>query len=669
MFNCYSNSSLLSLVTRQQRLVTIFLLTLLAIAPLTLAKAEEKLTLNFTNTDINAVINAVAKLTGKNFIIDPRVKGKVTVITHQSMSKQEVYQVFLSLLKVHGFAAVPGKNTIKIVPEANAKQDSIKTVEQARFNDGDELITQVIPIKHVNASKLVPILRPLVPQRGHLAAYPQSNVLIISDSASNVARLLQIIHRIDQSVNEEVEIIPLEHANASDIVQIIKQLKQRDAKDINYTLVPDDRTNSILLSGDKHERIRLRALISHMDMPLEAGGDTHVIYLKYAQATELVKVLTGVSQSLTKAVGGKGAKAASSQAGQVNIQADESNNALVINAPPGILRSLRSVVRQLDLRRAQVLVEAVIAEVSYEKASELGVQWAADGTRDGTRTGPVGILNFSGFGSSITSLLEEPPPIGDGLSLGFGRLRSGKLSLGLLVRTLAGDAETNILSTPNIVTMDNQEASIVVGQNVPFITGSYSSTSSGDTSVNPFQTIERQDVGLTLKIKPQINEGDSVKLEIEVESSSLSSSTVGSDLITNKRSITTSVLVSDDQILVLGGLMEDTLRETEQKVPGLGDIPILGWLFKYKSMDKVKTNLMAFIHPVILKDDVTQARYTGEKYNFIRNRQLAARERGVDFFSDKEAPVMPEFEPIPALPPRYQPANSQALQDAPPEAL
>lgn len=656
----------------RQRLSRLLVLLALSLFSLNALSAEEKMTLNFANTDIDAVITAVGKLTGKNFIIDPRVKGKVTVITNKPMTRAEVYQVFLSLLSVHGYAAIPGESAIKIVPDANAKQGSIKTVQRAQFKDGDELITQVIPIEFINASQLIPILRPLIPQRGHLAANAESNVLIISDTASNVARLLEIIDRIDQQVDKEVEMIRLRHANATDVVNMVKQLRQPGKQETaSYSLIPDERVNSVLLSGDKQERVRIRALISHMDIPLEEGaGDTHVIYLKYAKAQDMVSVLMGVSKTFTQdkklTKTAQGASLSTSSSGLVNIQADEANNALIINAPAGVIRSLRAVIQQLDIRRAQVLVEAVLAEVRYDRASELGVQWVLDGTDGGTKDGAIGFLNFSGFGSGILGVLESPPQISDGLSVGLGSFTDGALSLGALVRALAGDANSNILSTPSLVTLDNQEASIVVGQNVPFITGQYPNTGGGSTPLNPFQTIQREDVGLTLKIKPQINEGDTVMMEISQEVSSLTSSTVGSDLITNKRAITTSVLVNDDQILVLGGLMEDTMREAEQKIPGLGDIPGLGWLFKYKKMEKSKTNLMVFIHPTILKDDLLAREITGRKYNFIRNEQIALRERGGDLLSTKDVAVIPAYDPIPSLPPRYQPADVK-LDVLPPE--
>jgi len=652
----------------------LFLLTLLSSLSMG-AIAEEKLTLNFTDTDINAVITAVAKLTGKNFIIDPRVKGKVTVITHEAMTRDEAYQVFLSMLKVHGFAAIHGENVTKIVPEVNAKQESIKTVQSARFAAGDELITQVIPIEYVSAAQLVPILRPLIPQQGHLAAYQQSNALIISDSASNVARLQQIIRRIDQSVSDEVEVIRLAHANATDVVRIVKQLRQPTPQAASsYNLIADERTNSVLLSGDKQERVRIRVLISHMDIPLEeGGGDTHVIYLRYANAVDMVDVLTGVSESFTKEktiskAPQAGVTSTTALGSNVHIQADENNNALIIHAPAGVMRSLRGVIQQLDIRRAQIHVEAVLAEVSYEKAAEFGIQWAFDGSEGGTKNGPVGVLNFPSSGTPITGLLETPPLIGDGLTLGLGKFTNGELTLAAMVRAAAGDGNTNILSTPNLVTMDNEEASIVVGQNVPFLTGSYANTGGGSTPLNPFQTIERQDVGLTLRITPQINEGNTIKMTVDQEISTIAPSTEGVDLITNKRQIVTNVLVDNDQVLVLGGLMEDALQDSEQKIPYLGDVPVLGWMFKYNQVKKVKTNLMVFIHPTIIDDELIANDFTRSKYNYIRNKQIAQRDRGIALINDDEAPIMPALNAIPPLPPRYEPASSGG-EIAPPGSL
>jgi general secretion pathway protein D len=609
-------------------------------------KVETLTTLNFSNTDITAVIAAVSEMTGRNFIVDPRVKGKVTIISNHAMSAEDVYQVFLSVLKVHGFAAIIGDNIIKIVPEVGAKQDAIRTATGKYPGEGDEFVTRVIEVKFVNAAQLVPILRPLVPQRGHLAAYPASNVLVISDSAANIQRLAKIIQRIDQATGDEIEVVKLEHASASEVVRIITRLKPTDPKKPEQVkIVADDRSNSILLGGGKSDRVRLRALISHLDTPVAVGGNTHVIYLKNAVAKNLVPVLTGVSQSVTARKGKK--KAA---AGNITIQADENTNALVINAPPDVFRSLRTVVQKLDVRRAQVLVEAIIAEVKLDKTRELGIQWGFDGI---SKDQPVGFINFSSVGG--LGGLADPPSLlsRDGITLAGGDF-TGTTRFGALIRALSGDSESNILATPTLVTLDNEEAEIVVGQNVPFLTGSYSSTGSGSTPTNPFQTVQREDVGLTLKIKPQINEGNAIKLEVDQEVSSVTESTLGVDLITQKRAIKTNVIVEDNQVVVLGGLIQDELRETEQRVPGLGDIPILGWLFRSSRTTKVKTNLMVFLHPVILKDAAISANYTADKYNFIRAKQMDTRDDGVSLMYDEVAPVLPEMKELLTLPPPFE---------------
>lgn len=662
------------LSARWTTLVLLLTTLALSVSPVVLAQetepTSEQLMLNFSDTDITAVINAVAEVTGKNFIVDPRVKGKVTVISTRPLDREALFQVFLSLLKVHGFAAIPGEHAVKIVPDVHAKQDAVPTVSQG--DGGDEFVTRVLSIRHVDAAQLVPILRPLVPQRGHLAAYPQSNVLIISDSAANVSRIAEIVERIDTAVQQEVEVIRLEHASAAEVVRILTQLEAQDAKKggQSYTAVADERTNSVLLGGDPSLRLRLRALITHLDTSVETGGATQVVYLRYASATELVPVLTGVSETLTEqqpqaqnAQGG----ARSAQRQNVVIQADENTNALVITAPPDLFRSLRSVIRQLDVRRAQVLVEAVIAEVSAEKAVELGVQWFIDGSETGDNA--VGVVNFS-TGDPITGLLSDPPRIGDGLNLGLGEFADNALNWGAFIRSLASDGSTNILSTPSLVTMDNEEAEIVVGQNVPFVTGVYSTTGTGAVPQNPFQTIQRQDVGVTLRIKPQINEGDAIRLEIVQETSSVTESAQAVDIVTNKRSIKTNVMVDDGQVLVLGGLIEDRLRESQQKVPLLGDIPVLGWLFKYQQNVTEKTNLMVFIRPVILQDAALQARHTGEKYNYMRAQQMARRERTGALAPGDVAPLLPEMEQFMRLPPPYdEVAPGPDARDFPPSVF
>ena len=625
----------------------------------------ETVTLNLKDADISALISTVAEVTDRNFIIDPRVKGKVTVISTRPMDSDEVYQVFLSILKVHGFAAVPSGEVTKIVPDVNAKQDGIPTVGDASPVRGDAMVTRVIQVDNVAAAQLVPILRPLVPQQGHLAAYPATNVLIISDRAGNVDRLVSIVRRIDQVSDSEIEIIPLQHASASEVVRVLTSLeraapagggaKKAPAAAGGPVLVADERTNSVLLGGERSARLRMRAIISHLDTPLETGGNTDVIYLKYAEATEIVDVLMGVGQIEERgaAGGAKGAAAAApSTRGEFDIQADEATNSLVITAPPDIMRSLKRVIDQLDVRRAQVLVEAVIAEVGFDTTRELGVQWIISGINNGS--GPLGLINFTNTGTAVTDIanalisadqgVQIPTPNANA-TFGAGKLDSGNgTSYAGLMNALASDANTNILSTPTLLTLDNEEAEIVIGENVPFITGSFTSTGASDSATNPFQTIQREDVGLTLKIKPQINEGDAMKLNIEQEISSIADSVVGaSDLITNKRSIKTTVMVDDGNVVVLGGLMEEKIGESLQKIPLLGDIPLAGYLFRSSGADVNKTNLMVFIHPVILRDQAVTERYTNRKYNYLRALQLGERVDGISLMKGQKHPVLPEW--------------------------
>ncbi len=670
-------------------------------------------TLNLTDADIQAVITTVSEITGRNFIVDPRVKGKVTIVSSRPLDKTGVYQVFLSVLEVHGFAAVPAGDVVKIVPDANAKQSAIPTTSDSRPGGGDETVTRVIDVKHVQAAQLVPILRPLVAQQGHMAAYPQSNVVIISDRAANVQRIAEIIRRIDEPSQGEIEVVQLRHASASEVVRVLSTLTQQEKgkegagpSSTAITLVADERTNTVLLGGDKADRLRLRAIISHLDTPLEnTGGNTTVIYLRYAQAKDLVNVLTGVSKGQETAAGHRssggnsgggavvapvpaaGGSGSSGTFKDVSIQADEATNSLIITAPPDQLRTLQSVIRQLDIRRAQVLVEAIIAEVSATRASDLGVQWVADGSQTNA---PVGIIDFprsggAGIASAVagaatggtaggTAVLSA---LGSGLNLGVGDF-SGRFRFGALIRALSSDGSSNILSTPNLLTLDNQEAEIVVGQNVPFVTGSYSNSLTGTTSTsttttgtnslvgNPFQTIQRQDVGLTLKVKPQINEGDAVKLEIQQEVSSLIAAPEGihtSDVVTSKRSIKTVVLAEDGQVVVMGGLMDNQVRESRQKVPLLGDLPVVGNLFRASTTNVDKRNLMVFLHPIILRDGATGVQLSGSKYNYMRDRQLEAMEPE-RFAKQTQQSVLPPLSQVLELPPPFQDFSPDAV--APP---
>lgn len=642
-------------VRNQVCLILLLMLGLLLIGGRVHAEA---MTLNLKDADINAVISTVSEMTGRNFIVDPRVKGRVTVISSRPMEADEIYQVFLSILDVHGFAAVPGKNVTKIVPGVNAKQDAVPTVGRNGEQAGGQTVTRVIQVNNVAAAQLVPILRPLMPQEAHLAAYAPTNVLIASGTAANIERVVDLVRRIDHSSESENELIPLKHASAGEVERILNSLQQSAAKGgaapgDEVKIIADVRTNSVLLSGDKSSRMHLKRIIQQLDTPLESSGNTRVIYLHYAKAADLAEILNGIGQTIVeeKAGGtpGRGAK----PGGALKIQADESTNALVINAPPDVMRDLEGVIRRLDVRRAQVMVKAVIAEVSTNSSAELGIQWAYDNSGN---NGPVGLIDFN---DNIGSLAKAAtgaaaPPRLDGLSLVGGDFSGGVFKFGALLRALSGDADNNIISTPTLVTMDNEEAEIVVGQNVPFVTGSYSSTGTGSTPTNPFQTIQRQDVGLLLKIKPQINEGDAIRMEITHELSSLTSSSVSaSDLITNKRSVKTTVMVDDGKVLVLGGLIDDQLNESTQKVPLLGDIPLLGWLFRYQSTKKVKQDLMVFLHPRILRDENQSMALASDKYNYMRAQQLDIRERGVSLMRDDVTPILPEMKNFLELPPPY----------------
>ncbi|PVV16628.1 MAG: type II secretion system protein GspD [gamma proteobacterium symbiont of Ctena orbiculata] len=624
----------------------LYTVAMLNLAWIPLGHAEQ-ITLNLNNADIEALIKTVSEHTGKNFVIDPRVKGKVTVISAHPMAREEFYQVFLSILEVHGFSTIPSGDVIKVVPDVKAKQGGIPTVNALGQLPGDQIVTRIIQVKNVTSAQLVPILRPLIPQEGHLAAYPDTNVLIISDRRQNVDRLMKIIDQIDKVSDSSIEVITLQHASAAEVVRILNGLQTPAAKGArkNATkLVADERTNSVLISGDPTARLRSRVIIEHLDTPFDNAGNAQVIYLKYANAVDLVQVLTGVSENLEKSeqAGGKTAKGKPKV--PTDIQADEAANALIITAPPDQFRSLQAIIRKLDIRRAQVLVEAIIAEVSYDKAKQLGVQWIVDGTPDDK--GPIGVINLGSPAISdiaTAAATGSGVSLGPGTSLGFGRFNSDRLNFAALIQALESDSTTNILSTPSITTLDNQEAEIVIGQNVPFITGSFSSTGGTSSSVNPFQTVQREDVGLTLKVKPQINEGNSIQLEIEQEISSINSSasTGTSDIVTNKRTIKTVVMVDDGNTIVLGGLIEEDLQQVEEKVPILGDVPILGALFRSNRTSKVKRNLMVFLRPVVIRDDAVNTQIASEKYNFFRAQQLKMKQQGVNLMSDEETPVLP----------------------------
>ncbi len=583
-------------------------LLMLTFASMTLAQQAD-VTLNWKDADIRKVVEAVSEVTGKNFIIDPRVTGKVTLLSATPMSADAFYEAFLSILQVHGYVAITSGDLIKIIPDATARQFA-GPIGTSGAAGPDDLATQVIQVRNVGATQLVPILRPLIPQYGHMVAHAGSNMLIISDRAANVARMVAIIRRIDQASDEDIEVVPLEHASATDIVRIMTTLSQTPRSDglpVTTSLVADARTNSVLIGGDKSDRLRLRTLIAHLDTPLEDGGDTQVRYLRWADSEDLAAKL---QQHFTARAGGAAGQAAAAGSGNsVSVWADTQTNAIVIDAPPKMMRSLNQIVDKLDIRRAQVLVEAIIVEVIADKTAELGVTWAVEGDSSNT---PIAVTNFPDLGAGVVQLgaaagsggaVNPGSLLGEGITVGVGRISDTGVSFAAILKALQGDADTNIISTPSIVTTDNEEASLNVGQEVPFVTGSYSN-SGGSTvgGVNPFQTINREQIGVQLTITPQINDGDSMLLHISQEISNIAQSAAGAvDLITNQRIIETTVIVDDGQILVLGGLLEDVLRESDQRVPILGSIPGIGALFRSRKTDKVKTNLLVFIRTTILR--------------------------------------------------------------------
>lgn len=605
----------------------------------------EEFTLNFKEADIRALIATVSELTGRNFVVDPRVQGKVTVLSSHPMTPEELYQTFLSVLEVHGFATVPAGAVTKIVPQVNAKQAG---GFGADISTPADIITQVIQVSNVPAAQLVPILRPLVPQYGHLAAYPASNILIISDRKANVERIRRIVEEIDQEGNRRVETIELEYAYASEVVQVLRKLKtnakQNAPNSANFTVIADERTNSIILAAGPEIRLRLRAIIADLDTPVESQGGTQVVYLDYADAEKLASILQKFAESLSDQ---ESTKVPKGSAGEVSVIAAKGSNSLVINAPPSAMRELRQVVDKLDVRRGQVLIEAIIAEVSLNEARELGVNVGAFGDDTGAAVSvldpnTLNVIPAIASGGTPLSLIQT------GLNIAVGAAEDGD-GFGLLLRAFAGNSRTNVLSTPSIVTRDNEEAEITVGKEVPFITGSFTTGLTGGGGgaaagiTNPFQTIERKNVGLRLGLTPQINAGNTIQLELELELSSIAKGAQGAaDLITNQRTLETSVTVESGQILVLGGLISTQLTDSTQKVPILSDIPIIGALFTTQSVKRVKRNLLNFIQATILRGGAADY-YTRQKYQYMRNVQQAQKS-SIPLLPNARRPVLPPIE-------------------------
>jgi general secretion pathway protein D len=590
---------------------------------LTTHAEDQNWQVNLKDADISAFIGQIADITGKSFVIDPRVKGKVTVLSTETMNTEAVYELFLSVLKVHGYAAVPAGDVIMVVQQNSVKQQG-RDLESKFKDQSQEMITKVITIKNTPALDLVPILRPLVAKYGHLAGVKSANALIISDHASNITRIQQIIDRLDKSGSEEIEVIQLKEAWVGNVVTMLQSLdpdkvaqgkgsKSSGAGSIR--VVADERSNRLIIKGEKTSRERIRKLIEQLDKPSYFSGSAKVIRLKYADSKKLAELLKGVMSESSS-----GGKEGNKAKGEASIHADEELNALVVRAEPSILKEIDEIINELDVRRAQVLIESAIVEVTGDVTDSLGFQWAVGDTDN-----PVAGTNFGNAGQSLSSIAAGvaagTPTLGNGLTLGGFKETNGQVDFGVIIQALESQSNTNLLSTPSIMTLDNQEAEIVVGQNVPFLTGSTSSSANS----NPFTTISREDIGVTLKIKPHIHEGNEVRLEVEVSAESVANTTVQgqADLITNKRSLKTMILAADQETIVLGGLISDDITETESKVPILGDIPLLGWLFKSKSTKHVKRNLMVFLRPTIVLDKQKALALTHDKYNGIWEFELS----------------------------------------------
>ena len=652
-------------------------------APAARPTGPDMVTLNFVNADIEGVVKAVSEIAGKNFVLDPRVKGTVNIVSARPMSRALVYQAFLSAIRVQGFTAVEERGIVLIVPEADAKlyaSPALATPDKARAA-GDVVKTQVFKLQYESATQVMPILRPLIAPNNTITAYQNNNTLVVTDYASNLQRIEKIIESIDQPGGSDPVIIPIRYASALDLAQTINRLFTETAQaqpdpTQRFTVTADARSNSVLArAGDPSRLLRVRQLVAMLDTPTAAGGNIHVVYLKNAEAVRLAEILRAIytgesavaqpraSQPLSTSPLGQTSTQAQAQAQpqpqlQLQttastpgiIQADAATNSIIITAPDAIYNNLRAALEKLDVRRAQVYVEALIAEVTASKAAEFGIQWQSLSGLSQTSTTGFGGTNFGTTAQSILGISQNPATVGQGLNIGIVKgtitLPGGTqiLNIGALVRALETDANANILSTPTLLTLDNEEAKIVIGQNLPFLTGSYA-VSGAATTPTPFQTVERKDVGLTLRIKPQISEGGAVRLQLyqevsSVDTASSAASTAGP--ITNKRSVDSTVLVNDGQIVVIGGLIQDSVGDSVQKIPWLGDLPLIGGLFRYNTRSRTKTNLMVFLRPTLLRSAPQAESLTNDRYDYILGEQL----------NSKPLPAaLPDFG-SPSLPPR-----------------
>lgn len=639
--------------------------------------------INLRDADLTAFINEVADITGKNFAVDPRVRGNVTVISNKPLNKDEVYDLFLGVLNVNGVVAIPSGNTIKLVPDSNVKNSGIPYDSRNRLR-GDQIVTRVIWLENTNPNDLIPALRPLMPQFAHMAAIAGTNALIVSDRAANIYQLENIIRNLDGTGQNDIEAISLQSSQAEEIITQLEAMSatgaSKDFSGARIRIIADNRTNRIMVKGDPETRKRIRHMIEMLDVPsADRLGGLKVFRLKYASAKNLSEILQGlVTGQAVSSSNGSGGLAASSGStngsmgnsqnsgapsssistpsinlnsssnsnqnnitsfsqGGVSIIADNAQNSLVVKADPQLMREIESAIQQLDIRRQQVLIEAAIIEVSGDDADQLGIQWALGDLSSG-----IGLLSFSNIGASLSSIaagylssgtagaanaIAAGKNKGDGATFALGNFENSRKAYGALIQALKTNTKSNLLSTPSIVTMDNEEAYIVVGQNVPFVTGSVSTGSSG--TVNPYTTVERKDVGVTLKVIPHIGEGGTVRLEVEQEVSNVQSSKgQAADLITNKRAIKTAVLAEHGQTVVLGGLVSDDVEFNNQGIPGLSSIPYLGRLFRSDTRSNVKRNLLVFIHPTIVGDANDVRRLSQQRYNQLYSLQLAMDKNG-----------------------------------------
>ena len=673
------------------------------------AQDADTVTLNFVNADIDAVVKAVGEITGRNFLVDPRVKGTVNIVSAHPVPKALVYPTLLSALRMQGFAAVESEGVVKIVPEADAKTQGGPVQRGPVGASGDRIVTQVIALQHESAAQMVTVLRPLISPSNTISAYIPNNAIIVTDYADNLKRIDRIVASLDRRPGEPV-LVQLRNASALDVVSMLNRLladapgqpgAAADAQQ-RVNLVADPRSNSVMIRSDSAARVAsVRQMIEQLDTPQPQGGNVHIVYLKNAEAAEVAHTLrglyggdqksalpaaisaaaTGTAPSLQNAVATtayEGSAAASSPlqpaaetpgafaAGGAVIQADTASNALVIRAPEPVYNNLRAVIERLDTRRAQVFVEALIVEVSADKAAEFGIQWQVLTGANKSNVQGIGGTNFGarGSGTNIIDASANLGSVGQGLNLGIinGTVSIPGLgvisNLGLLVRALQNDSNANILSTPTLLTLDNEEARIVVGQNVPFITGQYATTGTTGT-VQPFQTIERRDVGLVLRVRPQITEGGAVRLGIYQEVSRVQDTSSAGPIL-SKRALESTVVVDDNQIVVLGGLIQDSLTDGTQKLPYAGDVPVLGSLFRYDTRTRQKTNLMVFLKPTIVRGPVGGREMTSERYDYLRDaqQQVAPGERW--FWKDRSAPQMPPEGTMPGTPAAAAPAATTA---------